>query len=600
MIKKICKKILAKDIIKSSRRILYGFKLKVLFLMALGFVGSVLEGIGINAIIPLLSFLTGANNHGEDFISKTMKSAFNSLGIDFSLKQILIFISLLFLAKMFINILLAYAEGKILSGYEEKTRNRLYKRLMQADWPYLIKQKLGYIEAVLKNDIAKSSSLLRRISITASVLLSLVVYTTIAINISAKITLITMGLGFVLFIILKPLIAKGKAAAQEEERLNKKSAHFINENVLGLKSIKTSSSEDAILKRSAGFFAQFKHLKVRMAVLGTLSTAILQPISIIFIGLIFAISFKMPNFNFAAMIAIVYLIQKIFQYIQSLQANLYNLHELAPYAQSIINFEDEAAKNREKNEGRNEFQFEKKLAFQDVTFSYAKDTPVLKNINIEIKKGEMIGLIGSSGSGKTTLVDLILRLLKPTSGAIKIDGENINEMDIKNWRKSIGYISQDMFLINDTIENNIRFYDESISKESIVEASKKANIYDTIISFPNGFATQIGERGIMLSGGQRQRIIIARILARNPRILVMDEATSALDNESEEKIKQVIEKLKGEITVIIVAHRLSTIKNSDKIFVIENGKISEQGLPEELLKDKKSYFYKMYNIRNSE
>ncbi len=212
----------------------------------------------------------------------------------------------------------------------------------------------------------------------------------------------------------------------------------------------------------------------------------------------------------------------------------------------------------------------------------------------------MVGLIGPSGVGKTTIVDLILRLLSPTQGMILVDNQDISKINIYQWRKNIGYVPQDIFLINDTIFNNIKFYDDSISDEQIKKATKKANIYDFIQTLPNKFSTIIGiigERGIFLSAGQRQRIVIARILARNPKFLILDEATSALDNESEIKIQKAIENLRGKITVFIVAHRLSTVKNCDNLLVLEKGKIIEKGTPNQLLKNKKSYFYKVYNIR---
>jgi ATP-binding cassette subfamily B protein len=209
----------------------------------------------------------------------------------------------------------------------------------------------------------------------------------------------------------------------------------------------------------------------------------------------------------------------------------------------------------------------------------------------------MIGLIGPSGVGKTTIVDLILRLFPLGSGKILMDGKSISRIDIKQWRKNIGYIPQDIFLMNDTIANNIRFYDNAISDEEIKQAAKKANIYDFIQTLPKKFSAVVGERGIFLSAGQRQRIVIARILARNPEFLILDEATSALDNESEIRIQKIIENLKGKITVLVIAHRLSTVINCDKLLILEKGKILEQGVPSELLKDKNSYFYKIYNIR---
>ena len=195
----------------------------------------------------------------------------------------------------------------------------------------------------------------------------------------------------------------------------------------------------------------------------------------------------------------------------------------------------------------------------------------------------MVGFIGPSGVGKTTIADLLLRLFQPQTGAIMLDDTNIQEIALNAWRNKIGYVPQEVFLLNDTIENNIRFYNDSISHEDIIMSAKMANIFETIEGLPHGFQTEVGERGVKLSGGQRQRIALARTLARKPEILILDEATSALDNESETLIQKSINGLKKKITIIIIAHRLSTVMNADHLFLLDNGKITKEGPPQELL-----------------
>ena len=191
-----------------------------------------------------------------------------------------------------------------------------------------------------------------------------------------------------------------------------------------------------------------------------------------------------------------------------------------------------------------------------------------------------------------------MRLFPLGRGEITVDGKNIAGIDLNNWRRSIGYMPQDTFLLNDTIENNIRFYNKSLSQDEIVKAAQMANIYDFIQELPEGFNTIIGERGIKVSAGQRQRIALARTLVNNPEIIIFDEATSALDNQSELMIQKTIENLRGKITMLVIAHRLSTIMNSDKLIMIEKGKIIEEGSPDKLLADKDSHFYKINNIIN--
>ena len=209
----------------------------------------------------------------------------------------------------------------------------------------------------------------------------------------------------------------------------------------------------------------------------------------------------------------------------------------------------------------------------------------------------MVGLIGPSGAGKTTVFDMVLRLLEPTKGALVLDGVPVSNIDINVWRKHIAYVPQDIFLINGTVRDNIRFFDENISDEDVTEAAKKAYIYKMIEKLPKSFDTEVGERGIMLSAGQRQRIAIARALARKPQLLLLDEATSALDTESEQHIQRAIHELKGKVTVCVIAHRLSTVHEADMLYVLEDGRIIESGTPSDLLSKKETYFARMYGIR---
>lgn len=595
ILKKELKRLL--QIYKLSKRAFSGYKLEIIILTFLGFVSGLLGGIGINAVIPMFSFLAGQAGAETDFISRYIEKFFLFLNIDFTLKYLLIFIVLLFILKALVLVIFSYINVKITSGYEEKTRNKLFKATLKAEWPYLLKQKLGHLEVILRTNIENSKSLFVQISYIIMTLTSLTAYTLVAINISFYITLITFILGGFLFLIFKPFIYLVRKISYEQEEINRQSSHFINETILGLKTVKAMSVNDKIIKVGQDYFGRMRKIIIKSYIYGIFTSSLMEPISIIFIAVIFAFSFKTPNFNFAALIAVIYLAKQIFIYITNLHQQFLSLNATAPFLKKVLDYEEETYKHAEKDRGAKPFQFNKNFEFKKVLFSYGPKKRVLSDISFEVKKGETVGLIGPSGAGKTTIVDLILRLFNPTGGEILLDNRSITEINLEDWRRNIGYVSQDIFLTNDTIANNIRFYDDSITDKDIEEAAKMANIYDFISQCARGFETVVGERGVMLSGGQRQRIIIARILARKPQLLVLDEATSALDNESEIKIQKVIKDLKGKITVLAIAHRLSTVVNSDKLVILENGKITEQGAPEELLKNKESYFSKVYNLR---
>ena len=236
------------------------------------------------------------------------------------------------------------------------------------------------------------------------------------------------------------------------------------------------------------------------------------------------------------------------------------------------------------------------IKFDDVSFRYNDNAHrVLKHINLEIPAGSYIALVGSSGAGKTTLCNLIPRFYDVTSGSIFIDDENIRNVKLKSLRNNIGMVQQDVYLFAGTIYENIKYGKPDATKEEVIAAAKEANAYDFIMSLPNGFDTDIGQRGIKLSGGQKQRLSIARVFLKNPPILIFDEATSALDNESEKVVQESMEKLAKNRTTLVIAHRLSTIRNAEKILVLTENGIQEQGTHEQLI-NKKGIYYDLYSM----
>ena len=236
------------------------------------------------------------------------------------------------------------------------------------------------------------------------------------------------------------------------------------------------------------------------------------------------------------------------------------------------------------------------ITLDHVSFSYDSSKEVLKDVSLNVKKGETLALVGPSGGGKTTICHLIPAFYKATGGRILIDGTDINDVTFKSLRRSIGIVQQDVFLFNGSIKENILYGRLDATDGEVIEAARRANIHDYVMTLPDGYDTQIGERGVKLSGGQKQRLSIARVFLKNPAILILDEATSALDNTTEILIQQALDELCKGRTTLVVAHRLSTIKNADEICVIANGQITEMGTHEELMK-KGGVYHDLYSLQ---
>jgi len=573
------------------------YKWKFVVVTILGFLSGLSGALGISAIIPLFAVLTGQES-GLDIISRSISYIFSLFNIPFTLPFLVAFIAVLFVLKALIKFAAQYMNELLAAEYEENLRSSLFNKTFQSSWPFLMEQKVGYLEKVLMFDVSKTASAIILLSSLILLLTSFITYAIVAFSISVFITLITIVFGIVLFFVFKPLLYKLKRLSEEMAVKYKLISHHVNENIIGAKMIKARTAEDKVSQKSREYFQRFRDIRVKSSLYQYSVGSAFEPIGFVFASVLLMFYYKNPTFEIASFVAIIYLIQKMFSFMQTGQGTAQNIVEITPYLKSVALYRREVMENKETETGTREFKFDENLSFQNINFSYNNKINVLSGINFEIRNGDMIGLVGSSGAGKTTLVDIILRLIKPASGKILVDGIDLDEIKIRSWRENIGYVTQEMFLLNDTIKNNIRFYDDNISEEDMVSASKTANIYDFIQELPNKFDTEIGERGLKISGGQRQRIVLARILARKPKILILDEATSSLDTISEKLIQESIDKLKGKMTVIVIAHRLSTIMNSDKLIILDNGKITEEGQPEKLLKNKDSHFYKIYNISN--
>ena len=237
------------------------------------------------------------------------------------------------------------------------------------------------------------------------------------------------------------------------------------------------------------------------------------------------------------------------------------------------------------------------ILLEDVSFQYEENTEqVLQHINLTVRRALYMALVGASGAGKSTLCSLIPRFYDVTEGAVKVDGTDVRDLTLKSLRDHIGMVQQDVYLFVGTVYENIRYGRPDATREEVIEAAKNANAHEFIMSLPQGYETDIGQRGIKLSGGQKQRLSIARVFLKNPPILIFDEATSALDNESEKVVQDSLEKLAQNRTTFVIAHRLSTIKNAEKILVLTENGIEEEGTHEELLA-KKGIYEKLYHMQ---
>ncbi len=562
-----------------------------------GFLSAILEGIGINAVIPLISFFNGASGGPTDFITHAIQTLFGFLHIPFSFRYLLGFILGLFILRAVSMVVFGYIRGWIGADFLGKESEEVLRHTLLSSWPFLLKQKIGTMHNTLVRDIQQTGGVLGGVAQLVQSFSGFLMYLLVAINISPTMTFYTLGGGVVVLFVVRPLLRRTRNISEKITSLEKQFSQFLSEHIIGMKSIKAAGAEHVALVGGTTHIRLLRELSIRQALVHSVSSSLFQPASLVLVVILFVLTYNTPGFSIISFAAALYLIQKIFTYLESGQNALLAISQLLPYAQNISNFKNMLAEHREQTgQGKSPFVFSNSLVFDHVSFAYAGSQPVLTDVSFSIARGETIGLIGPSGAGKTSVADIILRLFRPTSGSVFLDGIKADEIDIEKWRKNVGYVAQDVFLFNGTLEENIRFYRPELSDKDIVAAAKQASIYDFIMGLPEKFETKTGDRGVMLSGGQRQRIALARALAGSPALLILDEATSALDSASEKLIQESIRALHGSVTVFIIAHRLSTIEHADRLLVLDHGNIIEEGTPHELAERPNSYFSKYHGV----
>ncbi|MCM8806682.1 MAG: ABC transporter ATP-binding protein/permease [Candidatus Omnitrophica bacterium] len=585
--------------LKKYVKIRFKFILAGLFFL---FLGIITNSISFTAIIPLMDIVLSGKkiklpenlpvsigNKIEPVISKL-----NTYPPLLVLKYLILFVILTF----FLKGLFYYLNNYFFKFFSARTladiRNKLYKKILNLPLDFYSSTQTGEITTRIIYDVGILSSAIE--SFFPNFLFPIFLafnYFLIAFIIDWKLSLISIIIFPLIFIPISQLSKKLRQLGKAIQETYGKVANFINETAFGQKIIKAYNLEEKMIKR----FEKSNEEIFRTVISTNARVLLISPFIdfSIAIGSCFIVYYAgnkiitgsiSPGFLSLFLFSLFSTVSPLKEAMQT-YAILKHSSSALPRIFSIFDLEAKI-----KDEGEEIFTgLKEKIEFKNVSFAYNNSTLILKNINITVKKGEKIGIVGKIGSGKSTLVGLLLRFYDTNSGKIEIDGKNIKVFKIETLRNHIGYVPQEPIIFYGTIKENITLGDEN--DERFREIIKLVGLDNFIEELPEKENTIIGERGVNLSGGQKQLISIARAIYKDPEILIFDEATASLDGESERIVQSAIEKIMKGRTVFIVAHRLSTIKNATKIVVLENGEIVEEGTHEELY-EKKGIYYKFF------
>ena len=565
-------------------------KRKLLFLMVIIVMGSFLELLGVTIFMPFIEIFMDENAIANTWWLALPYSYFHFESREVFLASIAVCIIAIYIFK---NVFIAWEKNTIYKfsyNIQRRISTKLLTAYMSEPYTFHLNKNVAVLQRSMQEDTDLfAKGIIHAMEAAAEVVVCIAIGCYLFV-VSRSITVIVVGLllvclGGFMYISKKYSSAIGRQSQEYKENIYK----WMNQSIGGIKEIKVLNREPYFIARYDAFFAKYVRGLRLNRLIGILPKYVIE--SVCMTGLLLAVIFKMflgqreidafiPQLAVFA-VAAFRLLPSVGKINEHMSATLYSAPSLDLIYHDLKEVEELPEMSKKSDEN---WKFQNALKIKNVSYHYPdSDENVIEKASFQIERGSSVAFVGQSGAGKTTMVDIILGLLTPQMGKITADGMNI-EKNISVWQKEIGYIPQTIYLSDDTIRNNIAFGvpEEKIDEAAVEAAVEGAQLSEFVESLPNGLETYVGDRGVRLSGGQRQRIGIARALYHNPEILVLDEATSALDNDTEASVMEAIDNLKGEKTMIIIAHRLTTLKNVDRIFEVIDGAVVERDKDEVL------------------
>ena len=589
--------------LKIYRRYL-GRRMYLIFVLTVA--TALAQGFGITLLLPLLRASQSGSGNPEDMgtAEQVLQAMLETMGIADSMVGILAFIALTFVAKGALQFAKGGYQGYLQAQLLRELKTKLFDAYSGMDYRYYIRQNAGHFINVINQQVNQFFSSFRNfIGFTTQVVRTLS-YFGFAFAIAWRFALMALGVGAVLLFLFKYLNAYvrrlSRKRSAEMSTLNK----LLVQSLQSLKYIVSTGQTRHLREGVVDSVNRLTGYIFRQRTAGAFTGALKEPASVLLIVGLIAIQVAVFNDPITPIFVALLLFHRGMQAVINMQSSWQSTMDRIGSVEMVDDEFGAVLSNQEQSGSRQIGALREGIALRHVHFAYNEaDGDVLRNVNVSIPVNTTVALVGESGAGKSTLVDLLTLMLKPRTGTVEIDGVPHDEVDLASWRDQIGYVSQETVVFDDTVVNNIHLWQGDVDedpalRERMIHAAERAHADHFIRDLPNGYQTVVGDRGVRLSGGQRQRLFVARELFKQPNLLLLDEATSDLDTASEQHIQSSIDALKGEVTVVIIAHRLSTVKNADRVYVLDEGRVIEEGAYHELRARENGEFREMVEMQS--
>jgi len=564
---------------------------------------SLLDGIGLLLLLPLLS-VAGITEDvpltGESGAAASAMEALREAPPSVSLLLLFGAYAALIALQSLVQRQLALRDTSLHAGFINYIRLEIYRAILQADWRFLVKRRASDLVHALTDELGRvTGGTYMFLQFLASLVFTLI-QIGIAFWVSFEMTLFVLGCGLFIGLLSRTRIAKARRLGMQTSELGRSYIGGITDQLAGIKEIKSNMLEASRI----GWLRQWCRLILEERVAHARVRMNSQFVYKISAGLMIAaflyVSVVFFHTEGPRLLLVVLVFSRLWPRFTGIQTNLEQIAAAAPAFQSLMELQAACIDAQEIQEGADRritdpLKLKEALECRDVSFRYGPEDEryALHGIHLLISPGQMTAIVGRSGAGKSTLADLLMGLLQPESGQVLVDGAPVTGDRLLSLRRAIGYVPQEPLLFNGSIRDNLLLVDPEAREEQLWEALSFASAADFVRALPQGLDTPIGDRGTRLSGGERQRIVLARAILRRPSILVLDEATSALDAENEALIREALNRLRGRVTLIVIAHRMSTIRGADQVIVLDRGTIVQRGAFSQLAGDRGGLFARL-------